>query len=150
LKTGKDRGGELKLAYEMGKACRNQAVWIGLQRHAIISIFSISLLLTLVAMRSTPDAELDDLKKKYMVESPALVQEGKKSGIFTDEPLNYEMIGNSVHRICAPPLDNEKMYSLIFWTKKDGEDNTPTTDKIVSYIFFQLFSWFSINFSLVG
>lgn len=76
-----------------------------------------------------------------MVESPDHVHDGLKSGIFTDGPINYVMIGNSVHRICAPPL-NEKTYSLIFWTKTDAEDNDPTTDKIVSDKFFNYFMGF--------
>ena len=102
-------------------------------------------------MSRVPDAELVHLDKKYMVESSALVQEGLQSGIFkyTEDKPNFVMIGNSVHRIFAPPLGNERMYSLIFWTKTDAEDNHPTVDKIVSDIFFKSFSCFSINFSLV-
>jgi hypothetical protein len=82
-----------------------------------------------------------------MVESPALVQEGIKSGYFKED--SYIMIGGSVHRVCAPPLGNERMYSLIFWEKEDAEDNHPTLDKIVSNILLILFMVFS-NFQFGG
>jgi len=142
LKDGREKHEELRLMHDTGRECRRQAVWVGLQRHVIILIFAISLCLNLVPMSSIPDAELVDLDKKCMVESPELILDGEKSGIFK-EPIDYVMIGNSVHRICAPLVNNERMYSLIFWTKTGAEDNNPTSEKIVSYYFFTLYIVFN-------
>ena len=80
--------------------------------------------------------ELVQLEKKSMVELESSAAHGLENGQISDldpklEGPNYIVLEEAVHRVCAPT--DGQAYPIIFWTKDNQLDNTPTKEKIVSF-----------------
>lgn len=80
--------------------------------------------------------ERDGLNNKLLVELEDFAELGLKSGVLNmgsenDKEPNFVILENCAHRICAPRQDDDRFYSLIFWTKDSPDDNLPMPAKIV-------------------
>ncbi len=80
-----------------------------------------------------------------MVELKSSAVRGLENGQISDldpnlEGPNYIVLEEAVHRVCAPT--DGQAYPIIFWTKDNQSDNTPTTEKIVSFTLFQFYTFF--------
>jgi len=83
--------------------------------------------------------ELVQLEKKSMVELKSFTVGGRESKQISDfDPdlggPNYVVLEETVHRVCAPT--DGQAYPIIFWTKDSPSDNTPKSEKIVSFTLF--------------
>ncbi len=81
-----------------------------------------------------PEAEVEKLSKKHLVETPEQAATGIANSAFAED--GYICLQNKTYRICAPlPSESRKMVSIIFWTKMSSMDTSPTWEKVVSKLF---------------
>ncbi|KAF8074472.1 hypothetical protein FPV67DRAFT_1445537 [Lyophyllum atratum] len=95
-------------ARRSGRKCRQDAVWIGLERLA--------------------DDEVEAFNNRHFVETREQVEKGLESGAFDED--GYILINGLMHRICAPPAEDQRMRSIILWTKDGPDDENPTWNKV--------------------
>jgi hypothetical protein len=77
------------------------------------------------------EKDLDAIKGKHMVETRQQLLAGIKSGAFQEN--DAVCISSTCYRICAPTT-TENTISCVLWTKDNNLDNSPTQEKVVSFI----------------
>ncbi len=70
-------------------------------------------------------------EKKRMAETSEIAQYAVESGV-AQSSEDVIVLGDNVNRICAPSTqDDQKMWSIILWTKTTKDDYDPQPQKIV-------------------
>jgi len=131
LEKGKSYRDGLKHIRRQGQSCRTQAVWIGLERY----VHQLGLLKLQNIFYRLSAEELETFDKKKLVETTELVEIGTKSGVLKGSD-NFVLLENQVYRICAPESPEDKMWSIILWTKENAKDNNPCPEKIVCLLLY--------------
>ncbi|KAF8054079.1 hypothetical protein FPV67DRAFT_1461569 [Lyophyllum atratum] len=103
-------------ARRSGRKCRQDAVWIGLERLA--------------------DDEVEAFNNRHFVETREQVEKGLESGAFDED--GYILINGLMHRICAPPAEDQRMRSIILWTKDGPDDENPTWNKVFGGVIYNV------------
>jgi len=106
-------------------------VWIGLERY----VHQLGLLKLQNIFYRLSAEELETFDKKKLVETTELVEIGTKSGVLKGSD-NFVLLENQVYRICAPESPEDKMWSIILWTKENAKDNNPCPEKIVCLLLY--------------
>lgn len=90
----------------------------------------ITIFKPLLILFSVPPEEIKKMDNVHMVETPEQVKSALQHSHWDGE--SFLAIGGNHYRICAPVASDDRMSSVILWTKNNAEDTVRTWEKVVS------------------